>query len=151
MSRSKALKLNMIASLLSEFVTLVSGLILPRLTLLYFGSSNNGLVSSISQFLGFSAILRAGIGGATRAALYRPLAEKDYRNLNGIMSATNRHMQKVGIIIGSSIIVFSLVYPFFVSNEYDWFYAFSMVLIIGFGAFIDNFFGIKYKIRIEDR
>lgn len=146
MSRSKALKLNMITSLLNELVILISGLILPRLILLNFGSASNGLVSSVLQFLGFSAILRAGIGGATRAALYKPLAEQDSVSINGIMVATNRHMKKIGAIIGIGIIIFSIVYPLIVRDEYEWFDAFSMVLIIGVGTFIDNFFGIKYKI-----
>lgn len=149
MNRSKALKLNMITSLFSQLVTLVSGLIIPRLILLYFGSSCNGLVSSISQFLGFSAILRAGIGGATRAALYGPLAENDNNSLNGIMAATARHMKRIGAIIGTGIVVFSIVYPFFVKDEYGWFFAFTMVLIIGTGTFVDNFFGIKYKILLQ--
>jgi len=149
MSRSKALKLNMITSLLNELVILISGLILPRLILLNFGSASNGLVSSVLQFLGFSAILRAGIGGATRAALYKPLAEQDSVSINGIMVATNRHMKKIGAIIGIGIIIFSIVYPFIVRDEYEWFDAFSMVLIIGVGTFIDNFFGIKYKILLQ--
>lgn len=149
MSRSKALKLNMITSLSHELVVLITGLILPRLILVNYGSASNGLVSSVLQFLGFSAILRAGIGGATRAALYKPLAQHDELSINRIMSATNQHMKKVGAILGAGIIIFSLVYPFVVRDEYDWFYAFSMVIIIGSATFIDNFIGIKYKILLQ--
>ena len=149
MSRSRALKLNMCASLLSELVTFVSGLILPRLILVYFGSSCNGLVGSISQFLGFSAILRAGMGGAIRAALYKPLAENNCASVDAIMSATNKHMKKIAYIIGAAILVFSLIYPTLVRNEYNWLFAFTMVLIIGSSTFVDNFFGIKCKILLQ--
>lgn len=148
-SRGKALTLNMFTTLLSELITFVSGLILPRLILLYFGSGSNGLVSSISQFLGFSVVLRAGMGGAIRAALYKPLAEHDGESISAIMSATNRYMRKIGVITGSAILAFSFVYPFIVRGKYDPFYAFIMVLIIGFSTFGDSFFGVKYKILLQ--
>jgi len=149
MSRTKALKLNTAASLMSELVVLVTGIILPRLVLVGFGSSSNGLVGSISQFLGFSAVLRAGMGGAVRAALYKPLAEDDGATLSGIMVATQRHMRKIGAILGIGIIAFAAIYPVLVRDEYDWFFAFSMVLLIGIGTFTDNFFGIKCKILLQ--
>ena len=63
-NRMKSLKFNTLSTLLLEIVTLISGLIMPRLILSFFGSTSNGLVSSITQFLGFSTILRAGLGGA---------------------------------------------------------------------------------------
>jgi len=149
MSRINALKLNTAASLLSELIVLISGLILPRLVLLHFGSSCNGLVNSISQFLGLSAVLRAGMGGAIRAALYKPLAENDDATLNGIMVATRRHMRKIGAILGIGILAFAAIYPVLVGDEYDWFFAFTMVLLIGISTFTDNFFGITCKILLQ--
>jgi len=148
-NRTKALKLNAAVSLLSELVTLITGLILPRLILLYFGSSYNGLVGSISQFLGFSVVLRAGLGGAVRAALYKPLAESDTDSISGIMAVTQQYMRKVGLILGAGIIAFAAVYPFAVRNEYNWFFTFSLVVIMGVGVFTDNFFGIKCKILLQ--
>ena len=96
--RARALKLNTLSTLVLEFVTLISGLIMPRLILSYFGSTSNGLVSSITQFLGFSTILRAGLGGAIRAALYRPIEQNDIEGISSIMAATERHMNKICII-----------------------------------------------------
>ena len=147
--RLKALKYNTLSTLLLEIVTFVSGLIMPRLILSYFGSTSNGLISSITQFLGFSTILRAGLGGAIRAALYRPLEENDSLAINAIMAATERHMKKVATIIGVGIIVFAGVYPFFVLDEYAWGYAFSMVLVIGAGTLVENLFGIKCQILLQ--
>lgn len=148
-SRSGSYKLNVVMSLLDEVVILISGLILPRLVLSYFGSSCNGLVNSITQFLGFSAVLRAGVGGATRAALYKPLADGNYDSLSGIMVATDKHMKKIGAILATGILIFSIVYPFLVLDEYEWFYSFTMVLILGTSTLVDNFFGIKYKILLQ--
>ena len=108
-------------------------MILPRLILLIWPCRSNGWVSSVVQAVGSSAILQAGIGGATRAALYKPLAEARHSvSMNGIMVATNRHMKKIGAITGIGTIIFSIVYPLIkVRDEYEWFDdAFSMVLII---------------------
>ena len=145
----KSMKYNTLSTLLLEIVTLISGLIMPRLILSYFGSASNGLVSSITQFLGFSTILRAGMGGAIRAALYRPIAENDGDTISAIMSATDKHMKKIAAIIGMAIGVFAFIYPFFVIDEYSWIYAFSMVLVIGSGTLVENLFGIKCQILIQ--
>lgn len=147
--RMRALKYSVFSTLVLEIVTLISGLIMPRLILSFFGSTSNGLVSSITQFLGFSTILRAGLGGAIRAALYRPIEENDSEEISSIMAATERHMNKIAIILGVGIAVFACVYPFLVIDEYNWFYAFSMVLVIGSGTLVENLFGIKCQILLQ--
>ena len=149
MSRAKALKLNMLSGWLLEFVTFLSGLILPRLILTAFGSSCNGMVGAISQFLGFSAVLRAGVGGVTRAALFKPLAEHNEEGVSAIMAATQKYMQKIGLIIAAYIVVLGGVYCLVMKGEFDWWYKFAMLLIIGTGTFADNFFGIRYKILLQ--
>ena len=147
--RAKALKLNTLTTLLGEVVALISGLILPRLILVNFGSSTNGLVSSVSQFLSFSTVLRAGVGGVTRAALFKPLADKDTDQINAVMSATRSYMRKIGLIIAGGVLVFSLVYPFIVMDEYAWWYSCLMVLVLGAATFAENFFGIKNMIFLQ--
>lgn len=145
----KTLRYNTFATLLLEIVTFVSGLIMPRLILSFFGSTDNGLISSITQFLGFSTILRAGLGGAIRASLYKPIAEKDTGKIDSIMAATERHMKKIAAIIAAGIFVFACVYPFIVIDEYAWIYTFSMVLVIGSGTLVENLFGIKCQILLQ--
>lgn len=147
--RAKALKLNTLTTLFGEVVALVCGLILPRLILVNFGSSVNGLVSSIAQFLSFSTVLRAGVGGVTRAALYEPLANHNFHQINAVMSATRSYMQKIGLIIAGGVLAFSLVYPFIVIDEYEWWYSFLMVLILGAATFAENFFGIKNMLLLQ--
>ena len=146
--RSKALKLNVLTSLLSELVVFICGLILPRLILLHYGSNGNGLVSSITQYLGFSVVLRAGVGAVTRAALYKPLAENDSLTVSRIMVATRSYMRKVGLILAAGILCFAFVYPI-VIDEYKWSYAFFMVIVLGLTSFADNFFGIKNIILLQ--
>lgn len=148
-SRARALKLNMLAGWATELFTLISGLILPRLVLEAFGSAANGLVSSITQYLSFSVVLRAGLGGVTRAALYKPLANRDMDTVSSIMVATQSFMRKVTTILIGYIMVIALAYPSIANAEFDWGYMFLMVLILGANSVADNLLGIQAKILLQ--
>lgn len=149
MGRARALKFNMLTGWLSEIVTMISGLILPRLILVAFGSDCNGLVGAITQYLGFAAVLRSGVGAVTRAALYKPIAEGNKAEIDSIMVSTQNYMKKVSTWIGIYILAFAVIFPFIAKSDYSWGYAFSMVLIIGTMTLVDNLFGIKYKILLQ--
>lgn len=147
--RGKKTFLNTLMNLILQIVTIISGFILPRLILGRFGSQYNGLTSSITQFLACAVLLRSGIGGATRAALYKPLAEKNTDEVNSIMKATDIFMKKVGIILLIIIIAFSMIYPFLVYNEFGWLFTFTLFLIIGISTFAESFLGITYLILLQ--
>lgn len=149
MHRGKKAAINTAFSFVEEFVSLICGFILPRLILSAFGSQYNGLTSSISQFLSCAVLLRSGIGGATRAALYKPLAEHNQDEFNSIVKATDIFMKKIGAILLGAILFFASVYPFLVRNEFGWFFTFSLFIIIGMSTFAESFFGITYLIVLQ--
>lgn len=149
MHRGKKAAINTVFSFIEEFVSLVCGFILPRLILSAFGSQYNGLTTSISQFLSCAVLLRSGIGGATRAALYKPLAEHNQDEINSIVKATDNFMRRIGAILLGAILFFASVYPFLVKNEFDWFFTFSLFVIIGMSTFAESFFGITYLIVLQ--
>lgn len=147
--RSKKAMYNTISALTYEVVAVICGLILPRLILSRFGSSYNGITSSITQFLQVVILLRAGVGGVTRAALYKPLADKNYHEISAIIRATEIFMRKVAAIFAVALVVFASVYPFLVNDEFEWLFAFSLVLIIGISTFVQNYFGITYQMLLQ--
>ena len=147
--RSKEALKNMIASILYEVVAIVCGLILPRLILSTFGSSYNGITSSITQFLSCVALLKAGIGGVTRASLYKPLANHDVAAVSAIVNATEKFMKRVALIFAASIVVFACLYPFLVNYEFDWLFSFTLVLILGISTFMQYYFGITYQMLLQ--
>lgn len=142
--RSKKTFLNALFSVLEELVSFLCAFILPRLILTSFGSKYNGLIASITQFLSCAVLLRSGIGGVTRAALYKPLATKDQGQINRIVRATDLFMKRVGCILAGLILLMAALCPFLVKNEFDWFFTFSLFLIIGASKFAESFFGITY-------
>ncbi len=147
--RAKKAKLNIVSVLGLEIVTIISGLILPRLILANFGSATNGLVTSVNQFITCVTLLRAGVGGVTRAALYKPLDEGNLAAVSGIVSATTKFMRKLTAQYTVALVIFAAVYPFIVNEEFEWFYAFSMVLILGLSTFFDCCFGISYQFLLQ--
>ena len=69
----KKLLMNTSASLIFEISTIVTGFIIPRLILSSYGSEVNGLVNSITQFLGIISFLELGVGSVIQSSLYKPL------------------------------------------------------------------------------
>ena len=55
----KKLSYNILFSLLLQIVAVINSFITSKITINYFGSEINGLVSSINQFLGISSVGRA--------------------------------------------------------------------------------------------
>ena len=147
--RSKKTIKNTIFSLLEDFVAIICSFILPKLILSHFGSEYNGLTTSISQFLACAVLLRSGIGGATKAALYKPLANNDKDEINSILKATNIFMKRVGIILAISIVLFAAIYPFIANTDFSWVFTFTLFIIIGISTFAESFFGITYLILLQ--
>ena len=148
-NRKRNAKLNMLTGLLQEIVALICGLILPRFVLSFFGSAYNGILNSITQFLSFSIVLRSGLGSVGHVALYKPLADGDDEAISGVMVATDKFMKKVSLILIGLILAFSVIYPFIVLDEFDYWFSFSLILIIGTSTFVENMFSIKYKIILQ--
>lgn len=148
-SRSTKAIYNGISGIIYELITIICGLILPRLILSAFGSSYNGITQSITQFLSFVTLLRAGVGAVTKAALYKPLALKDKNQVSRIIRATEIFMQKVAFIFAIGLLLFAIIYPFIVRDEFQWLFSFSLVLIIGISTFAQYYFGITYQMLLE--
>lgn len=148
-SRGKKALLNTSVAMLQEIVGIICAFVIPRLILKTYGSTYNGLISSITQFLSCAVLLRAGIGGATRATLYKPLAQNDKGKINAIMSATNQFMKRIAVILAALIIIVACIYPLLVSNEFEWFFTFSLFVVIGLSTFAESMFGITPLILLQ--
>ena len=146
--RSKKALLNTISLLAYEIVAVICGFVLPHFILSAFGSSYNGITSSITQFLGYAALMKAGIGGVTQAALYKPLASGNVAEVSAIINATDKFLKKVAIIFSASLILFAAIYPIFVQDEFDWLFTFTLVFILGISTFAQYFFGLTYQLLL---
>ena len=144
-SRTQKASLNIVTSVSLQIVSIISGLIIPRYILQFFGSSYNGIVSSATQFMSLISILTLGVTASTRAALYKTLAKNDIAKTSAIVRATERYMRKIGLILGGYIIVLAAVYPLLVKTGFQYWDVALLILIVGMSAFAEYFFGITYQ------
>ena len=149
MNRKKRAVVNIICSLLLEIVTIGSGLIVPRLIIEAYGSGTNGLVNSITSFIGYIALLQSGIGAVIRSALYRPLAKHDHEAVCIIATTTERFFRKIAYVSIAYIIALAFLFPTVITKEYDFAFTFILVIIIGVSTAAQYFFGITSQKILE--
>ena len=141
----KPITKNMSLSVVSRVVTMLTGLIIQNRILVAYGSTLNGLTSSVTQIMSYLSLLEAGIGMASIQALYSPLASNDWNTISGIITATDREYRK---ITGGFIILLlgaSFGYPLFVQGQVEYALASIITLIIGASYIVSYILGAKYK------
>ena len=129
-----------------QVAIMVSGIILPRLILLTYGSEVNGLVSSIKQFLVYFSIAGVGIGVASLKALYKPLSEKRNDEINGILSATAIFFRKSGYIFIGLILGMLIIYPLLIKSTIPYDEILLLIVILSSGTIIEYMILNKYRI-----
>ena len=140
---------NIVASIIAQVITILCGLIVPRLLLSTFGSEANGLVASLTQFLNYIALVEGGLGSVVLTALYGPLAKKDNKEMSKVLSATNHFFKQIAIIFVIYVVVLSLTYPFIVKTSFSRLYIASLTVILAISLFIQYFFSITYKLLLQ--
>lgn len=140
---------NILTSVLGQVITIVLGVVIPRLVLVNLGSENNGLLSSITQVLGYASLLEAGVGLASLQALYKPVAEHDETSVNAIMSATNLYYRRTGIAYLLTVIILSAIYPVIIKSSLPYGTITIVVLISGLPGVVNYYFQGKYKILLQ--
>lgn len=147
--RSKRALINTIFSLILQIATFVSGMLIPRMIIVKYGSDVNGLVTSITQFLGYLTLLEAGIGGVIKAELYQPLAGKDEKRMSMVMKASETFFHKIAYISIAYIVILSVLYPVLINDEFQIIYTAVLVIIIGVGTVAQYYFGITYQLLLQ--
>lgn len=147
-TRAEKIAKNITFNITMEVVKLACGLILPRLILSNYGSLYNGIVQSVSQFISCIALMKLGIGGATKAALYKPLANKDDLEISSVLASTEQFMKRISMIFLVFLLIFASIYPIWISTDFEWFFTFSLILIISISTFAEYYFGFTYQMLV---
>lgn len=147
MREKKAIK-NVITNIIVQIILAVSGLMIPRLLMYSFGSEVNGMVSSISQFITYAALIEMGIGNAAVVALYKPIAIQDYSNISAIVTSAKKMYFISGCIYIAIILCIAGCYPLLFKEQFGFWFVFKLVLCIGVVNAIDYFIIGKYKVLL---
>lgn len=147
--RSKNIIYNISTNLLLQIVVVIYGFIVPKIIISLFGSSVNGLITSITQFLAYITLLESGFGPIVKATLYKPIANKDKKKIFSILKTTEKFFRKISIIFVIYIIFLMFFYPLIISNEFNYLYTISLIIIISMSTFAEYFFGMTYKLYLQ--
>lgn len=145
----KKLLLNTATSLLLQLVTFVCGLILPRLVLRSYGSAVNGLVQSITQFLGIIAFMELGMGQVIQSALYKPLLDKNTDEVSRILASGGKFFRRIAYMLAVYVAVLLVVYPKVVDADHDWAYTAALIGAISISTFAQYYFGIIDRLLLN--
>lgn len=149
-SRSRRAKFNIVFSLIGQAITLICGLIVPRLLIGSFGSEAYGATASISQFLAYITLLEGGIGGVARAALYKPLAQNDNKKISSVIREIQRFFRVIALVFLVYVLVLACSFKSISRVEcFDWISTFLLVIVISISTFAQYFIGISYQVLIQ--
>lgn len=148
-SNRRTISKNIIFALLLQFITLISGFILPKIILNYFGSEVNGLISSINQFLSYITLLEGGLSGVILAGLYKPLQQGNAKQISGIVKAAEQFFKKIAFIYLAYVLVVSIIYPLNYHAAYSYSYIFALIWILAANLFTQYYFSLIFKLLIQ--
>lgn len=149
-TREKRAKANIVISLVCQILTLICGFIVPRLLIHTFGSEAYGATSSITQFLAYITLLEGGIAGVTRAALYKPLAERNNEVISSVVSEIKHFFRIIAYIFVGYVLVLACCFKTISHTQYfDWMTTFILVIVISASTFAQYFIGISNAVLLQ--
>ena len=149
MNNSKKIAYNLIIGILSEVLTIVLGVLVPKFILNSYGSETNGLLTSVTQIYTYIALLESGIGTATVQALYKTESKNDRAATNRIMAATNKYYHKTGLLYLLAIALFAFIYPLVIHTDIPKVTVVLVIIFAGLGSVINYFFQGKYFLLLQ--
>lgn len=149
LSRTKKFFYNSLTTAFYQVIVMLSGFIIPKVMLLYYGSEINGLVSSINQFISYFNLVEAGLAGAAVFALYKPLANKNYEDISSVVSATKRFYVQAGNIFVGLLFSLAICYPFIIrKGSLSFLMVGILVLLLGAKGVLEFYTLAKYRVLL---
>lgn len=148
MNVKKGIK-NIIASALSQGVSLLLGIIIPRLVLVNLGSEANGLLNTISNVLVYVALLEAGVGDASRQAMYGPVGRQNYADINAVLAATDHFYKRTGRWYLAVILLLTFVFPLSLDSSMPRWHIMAVMFLSGMPGVIKYYYQGKFNILLR--
>lgn len=147
--RSKSAIKNLFSTLFLQFITIVCGFIVPRLIIQQYGSSINGLIESILQFLSYISLLQAGFGPVVKSVLYKPILDKDNKTISNVLYSSQKFFRKILLVFIVYLLFLIICYPLFMNSEFDRYFTIGLIIILSISTFVEYFFGITYSLFLD--
>lgn len=122
---------------------------IAKIFLKYYGSSVNGLVSSISPFLTLATLCECGVGAVVQSAMYKPLAEHDNNSLSEIVISSSSFFRKIIYILIAYTIGLVIFYPLITIDSFDYMYTATLIMILSFSYFAQYYLFLTYRLLLN--
>ena len=93
------MKKEIILNFIFTLLTNVLGFVQNKFFIQYMGIETLGMMKLFSQLLAYLNIVELGLGSASAFALYKPLAEKDYKKISIVVTTIESIYNKIAMII----------------------------------------------------
>lgn len=140
---------NIAANIFAQIVTILLGIIIPRLMLVNLGSEANGLFTSIGNVLVYVALLEAGVGAAATQALYAPIATKNRQRVNEIVAAVDHFYKRTGRWYLVVILLLTFAFPFTIDSTLPKWQIMAVMFLSGMPGVIKYYYQGKYVILLR--
>jgi len=138
--RKKDFVNNIVVSFAGQLIAIILGIIIPRILIVSYGSDTNGLINTIGQIFTYLALLEAGIGQATRNALFKPLTNKDKKAVAAVFCSAQRYFRRITIYYGLAVVFLSVFLPFVIKTEVNPVTIFFVVIFEGMAGVISFYY-----------
>ena len=145
----RIVSLNIIFSLLLQVVAIANSFVTTKVTIYYFGTEINGLVSSINQFLNYDSLLEGGIGAVVMANLYKPLYEKKMEQVSSIVNSARKFFFQIILFYTGYVAILSICYPLITKTSLSFLTVTSLIWILSISLCAQFFLAISYKILLQ--
>lgn len=140
--RSKNAFKNLVFYFIYEISLFICGIVFPRIIILTYGSSINGLTSTITRILSLINLVQAGAIGTAIYQMYKPVAENDFETQSSIIYSSKLFYRKTSIIYLSIALAVGIFYGFYLQDGnlsfLDIFLSFVLLAINGTSILLFN-------------
>lgn len=147
--RKKKVFYNVMSSTILQVIMLFTNLIVPHLLINHYGSSINGLITSITQFLSYITLLESGAGSVVIAKYYSTLANSDYQKMSQIFKEARIFFNAIAYFGIVYVIVLCVIFPHFVKDNIPTSTVITLILIISATIFAQYLFGLTNQCLIQ--
>ena len=139
------MKKEVLLNFIFTFIVSILGFVQNRYFVQYMGLETLGMMKLFTQLLAYLNIIEMGLGSATAFALYKPLAEKEYKNISIVINTIEDIYNKIAILLMVLGALCIPIIPFFmkVSNSSNEIYFYWILYV--FNTVLTYLF-IKYVI-----
>lgn len=131
---------NVITGFGGQLITVILGIIIPRIMISSYGSDVNGVVSTTSQIFTYLALLEAGIGQSARIALYKPITDKNDEQIAKVFTSAEAYFRRITILYAIGVVLISTVVPLFMKSEMQYVTIIMIFLLEGASGVISFYF-----------